>query len=108
MPDRLTIFAWLLAFANVAHQLTYERWIVGEDTLGLPLFVAAVALLLRPGSIALLLLLVTSAFVFLGWIPWIWLGSLGVVAIIYGVQPLMPKRDPNHRVPLIGSRFSPG
>jgi NADH-quinone oxidoreductase subunit H len=57
--------------------------------------------------IALVLLLVTSAFVFLGWIPWIWLGSLGVLAIIYGVQPLMPKREPNHRVALIGSRFSP-
>lgn len=56
----------------------------------------------------LLLLLVTSFFVFAGWTSYMWIGSLAVLAIIWLVYPVMPKQPhPNHKVPLIGSRFSP-
>ncbi len=55
-----------------------------------------------------LVVLMTSVFVFLGWTGFIWAGSLGCIAIIYAVQGLMPRKyNPNHRVPMIGSRFSP-
>jgi NADH-quinone oxidoreductase subunit H len=57
---------------------------------------------------ALLMLLVTSFFVYQGWTGWMWAGSLLVIAIMFAVHPLMPKQaNPNHRVRLIGSRFSP-
>ncbi|MCP3904234.1 MAG: NADH-quinone oxidoreductase subunit NuoH [Planctomycetes bacterium] len=57
---------------------------------------------------ALLLLLVTSLFVFLGWTSWMWVGSVAALAIILAVYPLLPKQtNPNHRVPMIGSRFCP-
>lgn len=57
---------------------------------------------------ATLVVLMTSVFVYLGWTGWIWLGSIGCLAVVYGVQGLMPRRyNPNHRVQLIGSRFSP-
>jgi NADH-quinone oxidoreductase subunit H len=57
---------------------------------------------------ATLVVLMTSVFVYLGWTGFIWLGSLACVAIVYVAQGLMPKKyNPNHKVPLIGSRFSP-
>ncbi|MCH7572064.1 MAG: NADH-quinone oxidoreductase subunit NuoH [Planctomycetes bacterium] len=56
----------------------------------------------------MLLLMMTSLFVYLGWLDYLWLGSLGALVVIYFVRPLMPRQaNPNHRVPLIGSRFSP-
>ena len=56
---------------------------------------------------AFLLLLVTSFFVFMGWMPWMWIGSLAVVFVVWFMQPLMPSPTPNRRIGLIGSRFSP-
>lgn len=57
---------------------------------------------------ALLVLLMTSVFVYMGWQGWMWVGSLVVIGIVFGVQPLIPRQvDPNQRVRLIGSRFSP-
>lgn len=57
---------------------------------------------------ALVMLLMVSVFVFLGWQPYLWLGSLGAIALIVLVHPVMPKQaNPNHKVALIGSRFSP-
>ncbi len=57
---------------------------------------------------ALLVLLSTSFFVYMGWLDIMWLGSIAVIAIIILVHPFMPKQaNPNHRVKLIGSRFSP-
>ena len=57
---------------------------------------------------ALLLLMVTSLFIYLGWNGWIWAGSLACIGLVWLIQPHMPKQaDPNHRVALIGSRFSP-
>ena len=57
---------------------------------------------------SLLVMLVTSVFLFLGWNDWMWAGSLGTVVFIYLILPVMPRQaDPNNRVRLIGSRFSP-
>ena len=54
------------------------------------------------------MLLITSYFVFQGWVDQMWIGSLIGVAVIWIVHPLLPRQaDPNHRVGLIGSRFSP-
>jgi hypothetical protein len=44
----------------------------------------------------------------MGWTELMWAGSIAAIAIIWIVHPLMPRQpSPNHRVPLIGSRFSP-
>jgi NADH-quinone oxidoreductase subunit H len=57
---------------------------------------------------AMLLLLVTSVFVYFGWTNVMWIGSVVALAVIWIVYPRMPRQaNPNHRVPLIGSRFSP-
>ena len=57
---------------------------------------------------SLFLLLVTSFWVYMGWEDYLWAGSLVTIAIIFAINPLMPRQpNPNHRVPLIGSRFSP-
>ncbi|MCE9619738.1 MAG: NADH-quinone oxidoreductase subunit NuoH [Planctomycetes bacterium] len=57
---------------------------------------------------SLLVLLMTAAFVFMGWSAHIWIGSIGCVAVLYLISPLIPKQaSPNHRIPMIGSRFSP-
>jgi NADH-quinone oxidoreductase subunit H len=57
---------------------------------------------------SLLMLLVTSLWVFMGWTEMMWVGSIAAIAIIWIVHPMMPRQpSPNHRVPLIGSRFSP-
>ena len=57
---------------------------------------------------ALLVLLVTSFVVFRGWLPMMWLASLITVFVIWLVRPLLPQQaNPNRRLPLLGSRFSP-
>ena len=57
---------------------------------------------------ALLVLVTTSIFIYMGWSGWLWLGSIGIVALMMLVHPLMPRQaNPNRRVGLIGSRFSP-
>ena len=58
---------------------------------------------------ALLLLLVTSFMVYMGWVhDWMWLASLATIAVIWIVYPMLPRQaSANRRIPLIGSRFSP-
>ncbi len=57
---------------------------------------------------ALFVLLVTSFVVFMGWMHLMWLASLIMVIVIWLVRPMLPRQaDPNHRVELLGSRFSP-
>jgi len=57
---------------------------------------------------ALLMLMVTSVFIYLGWTSYLWAGSLAGLLVIWFVGPMLPKTsNPNHRLPLIGSRFSP-
>jgi len=58
--------------------------------------------------LSLLLLLMTSVFVYLGWTPFLWAGSLGCLALIWIILPFMPgQASSNHKIGLIGSRFSP-
>jgi len=58
--------------------------------------------------LSLLILLMTSVFVYLGWTSWLWAGSLGCLAMVWLVLPFMPgQASPNHKIGLIGSRFSP-
>jgi NADH-quinone oxidoreductase subunit H len=57
---------------------------------------------------ALLMLLITAGFQFMGWGDRIWLGSLLCIAAAYLLGPMLPRQsNPNHRIGLIGSRFSP-
>ena len=59
---------------------------------------------------AMLMLLVTAVFVFLGLDSegLMWIGSLGVIIVIWLGRPLIARKTaPNHRVGLRGSRFSP-
>jgi len=58
--------------------------------------------------LGLLLLLMTSVFVFFGWTEYLWAGSILTLAFILGIYPYLPKQsNPNHRLPMIGSRFCP-
>jgi NADH-quinone oxidoreductase subunit H len=59
---------------------------------------------------ALLVLLVTSLWVFLGLSDdgLMWLAGWGLIPVIWLVRPLVARRvPPNARIPLAGSRFSP-
>jgi NADH-quinone oxidoreductase subunit H len=58
--------------------------------------------------VSLLVMLMVSFFLFMGWNDYMWAGSLGCVVVIYLILPFMPQQsDPNRRIRLIGSRFSP-
>ncbi|MCH2139718.1 MAG: NADH-quinone oxidoreductase subunit NuoH [Phycisphaerales bacterium] len=58
--------------------------------------------------LSLLILLMTSLFVYLGWTGWLWAGSLGCLALVWLILPFMPgQTSANHKIELIGSRFSP-
>ncbi|MDP6601345.1 MAG: NADH-quinone oxidoreductase subunit NuoH [Phycisphaerales bacterium] len=56
---------------------------------------------------ALLLVLIVSFYIYMGWLPWLWTGSVLAVLIMMLVNPLLPKSDMNRRIGLVGSRFSP-
>jgi NADH-quinone oxidoreductase subunit H len=57
---------------------------------------------------SLLVVMVTAFSVYLGLEHWMWLGSIGCVVLIYIALPLLPRQaNPNRRIPMIGSRFSP-
>jgi NADH-quinone oxidoreductase subunit H len=56
---------------------------------------------------ALVILLATSLVVYFGGVPYMWLVSIGVLVLLWFAHPLIPRQaNPNHRVPIIGSRFS--
>jgi len=56
----------------------------------------------------LLILLATSFVVFFGVQQWMWLASIGVIVLIWLAHPHLPRQvEPNRRIPMIGSRFSP-
>ena len=56
--------------------------------------------------LALLVLLMTSVFVYLGWTHWLWAGSLTCIVLIWVVMPWLPgSGNVNRRIDLIGSRF---
>ena len=57
---------------------------------------------------ALLMLLITAAFVYMGWSSSIWAGSLLCIAAMYLLGPMLPRqKNANHRIGIVGSRFSP-
>ena len=57
--------------------------------------------------LGLVLLLMTSFFVFMGWTTWLWTGSLVLLVGIWIILPALPRYNPNRRLGLLGSRFSP-
>jgi len=57
---------------------------------------------------ALVMLLITSGFIYMGWMGWLWVGSVVGLVLIWFGGPMLPRSaTPNRRVALIGSRFSP-
>jgi len=58
---------------------------------------------------SLLLVVVTAVMVYLDLrsLPMMLATNVGVVAVVLAIQPLLPKHDPNKRIQLYGSRFSP-
>jgi NADH-quinone oxidoreductase subunit H len=55
---------------------------------------------------ALLLVLIVSLFVFLGWTSYLWVGSIVAIVIMAIARPLLPTSATNKRIELLGSRFS--
>ncbi len=57
---------------------------------------------------ALLVLMCTAVFIYFGMTSWMWVGSLICFAIVYFVGPKLPTNaNPNAKIALIGSRYSP-
>jgi NADH-quinone oxidoreductase subunit H len=57
---------------------------------------------------SLLVLTCTAVFVYFGAAQWMWLGSLLCLGIVWFVGPKLPRSaNPNAKIGLIGSRFSP-
>lgn len=57
---------------------------------------------------ALVMLMMTSVFMYLGWTSYLWAGSIAAFLLIWFAIPLLPKSaSPNRKLPMIGSRFSP-
>ena len=57
---------------------------------------------------SLLVVLITSVWVYFGWQDWMFVASLITIAIIFIANPLMPRQEEaNRRIKLLGSRFSP-
>ncbi len=58
---------------------------------------------------ALLMLMVTSVFAYFGLIQngWMWAGSLGTIVLLWLLQPALRRPLRNHKIGLVGSRFSP-
>jgi NADH-quinone oxidoreductase subunit H len=58
--------------------------------------------------VSLILLLVVSFFVYFGKTEYLWAGSLGAMALVYFLSPIMSSHvEANKRIRMIGSRFSP-
>jgi NADH-quinone oxidoreductase subunit H len=56
---------------------------------------------------SLLLVLIVSIYIYLGWSAYLWTGSIVALVIMVIARPLLPTNDTNKRIELIGSRFSP-
>jgi NADH-quinone oxidoreductase subunit H len=57
---------------------------------------------------SLLVLTCTAVFVYFGAAQWMWLGSILCLGIVWFVGPKLPRSaNPNAKIGLIGSRFSP-
>lgn len=56
---------------------------------------------------SLLLVLIVSIYMYLGWSAYLWTGSLLAILIMAIARPFLPTNETNKRIELIGSRFSP-
>ena len=56
---------------------------------------------------SLLLVLIVSLYMYLGWTSYLWTGSIVALVIMSIARPLLPTNETNKRIELIGSRFSP-
>jgi NADH-quinone oxidoreductase subunit H len=57
---------------------------------------------------SLLILTCTAVFMYFGLVQWMWAGSLLCLGIVWFVGPRLPRSaNPNAKIGLIGSRFSP-
>jgi len=58
--------------------------------------------------VSLVMLLMVSFMMFMGWGAYLWVASLVMTGVIVVVMPWLPRQaDPNHKIELVGSRFSP-
>ena len=55
---------------------------------------------------SLLLVLIASIYMYLGWGPYLWTGSILAIVIMLIARPLLPTSSSNKRIALLGSRFS--
>ncbi len=55
---------------------------------------------------SLLLVLIVSIYMYLGWMPYLWTGSILALFIMLIMRPFLPTNDTNKRIELLGSRFS--
>ena len=55
---------------------------------------------------SLLLVLIVSIYMYLGWTPYLWTGSILALIIMVLARPLLPTNKANNRIELLGSRFS--
>lgn len=55
---------------------------------------------------SLLLVLVVSIYMYVGWMPYLWTGSILALIIMILARPFLPTNDTNKRIQLLGSRFS--
>ncbi len=55
---------------------------------------------------SLLLVLIVSIYMYLGWASYLWTGSVVALVIMAIARPFLPTNETNKRIELIGSRFS--
>ncbi len=103
----LMLVQWLVVMAKVTFLIAFAmaiRWTLPRFRFDQLMRLAWEGMI--PTS--LLVLSMTALFVYMGWTPWTWIGSLGCIAVIYLAWPYLPRQpSPNRRLALIGSRFSP-
>jgi NADH-quinone oxidoreductase subunit H len=54
---------------------------------------------------SLLLVLIVSIYMYLGWASYLWTGTILALVIMAVARPMLPTSRANRRVPLLGSRF---
>ncbi len=55
---------------------------------------------------SLLLVLIVSIYMYFGWMPYLWTGSVLALFMMILARPFLPTNDTNKRIELLGSRFS--
>jgi len=103
----LILLQWLVVLAKVTILISFAmaiRWTLPRFRFDQLMRLAWEGMI--PAS--LLVVSMSALFVYMGWTAWTWAGSIACVAIIYMVWPYLPRQpNPNRRLALIGSRFSP-